>query len=176
MLNMRMMFAGIVLLISSAALAREDIISANHVDAVQLGEDASEGRACGNNCNDKQLDTVVEGTVVGGPHSHVWSTDDLDWLAMLGSFPVVALQIVNLILLILVLVHVKGDKGEDTAPAYYSSYAAADTGYADSSSYTKRSAPESSWSLKGIRESPVVAFLTQVVSEAIDKHSKINKH
>ncbi|CAL4182498.1 unnamed protein product, partial [Meganyctiphanes norvegica] len=138
------------------------------VDAVHLGEDASEGR-------DTNTNEPIFGTLVGGHGSHVKPEHglglvSLDWLAVLGAIPVIVLQIVNLILLILVLVLVKVDKSEDTG--YSSSYA--DTGYAKSS-YSKRSASGSFWSLRDITDSPVVAFLTQVVSEAIDKHSAFNK-
>ncbi|CAL4193403.1 unnamed protein product [Meganyctiphanes norvegica] len=182
MLNMSMMFTGLILL-SSSVLATEKIISANILDAVQLDEDASEGRACGS---------------CGGGVTVTPPTDpkpSLDWLAVLGALPVVGLQIASLILLIILLgeygfhypfvvglqiaslilliillVHLLGAK--DEAPAAYSSYA--ETGYADSG-YSKRSSPSSSWSLRDIQDSPAVAFLTQVVSEAIDKHYAINE-
>ncbi|CAL4151057.1 unnamed protein product [Meganyctiphanes norvegica] len=162
MLKMSVIFFSLVLLLCSGVMAVEEIISENHIDAGQFSDDAADGRACGS-C----------GGVTVTPPTTTVTKPSLDWLALLGALPVLALHVLGLVLLGVLLVHLLGKKGNDapaTDPYYYSGQSYADPGYG------KRSSPSSTWSLGDIRNSPVVAFLTQVVSEAIDKHNAIGEH
>lgn len=164
MLKMRMLVPFLLLICS--VVAKKESSSPNHVDTVDTIEDkSSEGRCGGCGSHTIEKPTHDKPDIHELLHSHdLWAII----ISSLGSFGVLAFNILAIVLLVLLLKSIfSDDSGPELAYAADPYSHSAPSSYADPFTYTKRS-------LRSFSQSPYFSTLTDIVSDALQKYNRID--